>query len=87
MVVAAIDLGVAGAAGHLACQSIVIFHRQVIGGILHTGLIEQILVVVQHPEVAAEGHGVEVAVVGGQLLDGAVEIASVAVSTSFRGLR
>ena len=78
MVVAAIDLGVAGAAGHLAGQSIVIFHCQVIGGILHTGSIKQILVVVQHPEVAAEGHGVEVAVIGGQLLDGAVEIAGVA---------
>ena len=86
VVVAAIDLGVAGAAGHLACQSIVIFHRQVIGGILHTGLIEQILVVVQHPEVAAEGHGVEVAVVGGQLLDGAVEIAGIAGQHLVQGL-
>ena len=86
VVVAAIDLGVAGAAGHLACQSIVIFHRQVIGGILHTGLIEQILVVVQHPEVAAEGHGVEVAVIGGQLLDGAVEIAGIAGQHLVQGL-
>ena len=77
MVVAAVDLGVAGAAGHLAGQSVVILQRQVVGGVLHTGSIKQILVVVQHPEVAAEGHGVEVAVIGGQLLDGAVEIAGI----------
>ena len=77
VVVAAVDLGVAGAAGHLAGQSVVILQRQVVGGVLHTGSIKQILVVVQHPEVAAEGHGVEVAVIGGQLLDGAVEIAGI----------
>ena len=77
VVVAAVDLGVAGAAGHLAGQSVVILQRQVVGGVLHTGSVEQVLIVVQHPEVAAEGHGVEVAVIGGQLLDGAVEIAGI----------
>ena len=86
VVVAAIDLGIAGAAGHLAGQSIVILQRQVVGGILHTGSVEQILIVVQHPEVAAEGHGVEVAVIGSQLLDGAVEIAGVAGQHLVQGL-
>ena len=86
VVVAAIDLSVAGTAGHLTSQSVVVLQRQVIGGILHTGLIEQVLVVVQHPEVAAEGHGVEVAVVGGQLLNGAVEVCGVTGQHLVQGL-
>ena len=51
-----------------------------------TGSVEQVLVVVQHPEVAAERHGVEVAVIGGQLLDGAVEITGIAGQHLVQGL-
>ena len=86
VVVAAVDLLVALAAGHLAGQCIVLLHGHVVGGVLHTGSVEQILVVVQHPEVAAERHGVEVAVVGGQLLDGAVEVGGVPGQHVVQGL-
>ena len=78
VVVGAVDLGVALAAGHLAGQSVILLHGQVVGGVGHAGGVEQVLVVEQDPEVIAEGHGVEVAVVGGQLLDGAAEIGGVA---------
>ena len=41
--------------GHLLGQLGVLIPGHVIGGILHAGRVEQILVVEQHPEVAAEG--------------------------------
>jgi len=77
VVVAAIDLRIAGAAGHLTGQSIVILQGQVVGGVLHTGSVEQVLIVVQHPEVAAEGHGVEVAVIAGQHLVQGLEVVQI----------
>ena len=44
--------------GHLLGQISVLIPGHVIGGQFHTGSVEQILVVEQHPEVAAERNGI-----------------------------
>ena len=70
----------------LADLGVEVRHRHIVGGVLDTGLIEDVLVVVDDPEVRAERDSVIVAVLGSQLLQNAVELALVSGQLAAQGL-
>ena len=71
-----VDVAVdAGLFVDLADLGVKVGHRHIVGGVLDAGLIEDVLVVVDDPEVRAERNSVVVAVLGGQLIENAVELA------------
>ena len=70
----------------LADLGVEVRHRHIVGGVLDTGLIEDVLVVVDDPEVRAERDSVIVAVLCSQLLQNAVELALVSGQLAAQGL-